>query len=87
MATRRVHGMTLVNRNGGYCHPGEMYTHRTKMEVGQAYMALFVELFLTRPSTRAVATKAKVRKGYASKVIEELVRTGTLVDPEILKQK
>jgi transposase len=87
MSARRVHGMTLMNRNAGYYHPGQMYDHRIKMEVGQAYIALFQEHHPTRPSTRAVAEKARVDKRYASKVIEELVRTGTLTDPEILKQQ
>jgi hypothetical protein len=79
MSARRVHGMTLMNRNAGYYHPGQMYDHRIKMEVGQAYIALFQEHHPTRPSTRAVAEKARVDKRYASKVIEELVRTGTLM--------
>jgi hypothetical protein len=87
MSARRVHGMILINNNAGYYHPGQMYDHRMKMQVGQAYIALFQEHHPTRPSTRAVAAKAGVEKGYASKVIQELVTTGTLTDPEILKQR
>jgi hypothetical protein len=92
MSARRVHGMTLVNRSlvnrsAGYYHPGQMYDHRIKMEVGQAYISLFQKHFSTCPSTRAVAAKARVEKGYASKVIEELVQSRTLMDPEILKQR
>ena len=34
---------------------------------------------------KAVAKKAKVDWYYASQVVEELVLTGTLIDPGILK--
>jgi hypothetical protein len=63
-----------------------MYDHRIKIEVGEAYVSLFHDNYPTRPSTRALAKKAKVDKGYAKNVIEELVETETLMDPEILKQ-
>jgi transposase len=86
MSGRCVHGLTLTNKNAGSYHPGRMYDHRIKIEVGEAYISLFHENHPARPSTRAVARKAKVDKGYAKKVIEELLETGTLLDPEILKQ-
>jgi hypothetical protein len=51
-----------------------------KMMVGQVYISLLLEKFWTPPSTRAVATKARVSRGYASSIIQELLQTGTLVD-------
>jgi transposase len=87
MSARYLHGLTLVNQNAGFYHPGEMYDHRTKMMVGQVYISLLLENFWTPPSTRAVAAKARVSRGYASSVIQELLQTGTLVDPETLKQR
>jgi hypothetical protein len=37
--------------------------------------------------TTAVAKKAKVGSTYASQVIQEFLLTGTLIDPEIIKQQ
>ena len=84
---RGVEGLTSVNLNVGIYHPGRMYDFRTKMDVGRAYIALCQELHPIRPSIIDVARKAKVGWEYASRVVEELVRTGTLIDPEILKQQ
>jgi hypothetical protein len=86
MSERRVHGLTLVNGSGGFCHPGRTYDLRTKMNVGQAYVSLFQENYPTRTSFRAAAKKAKVGKRHALKVIDELVLTGTLIDPDTMKQ-
>jgi hypothetical protein len=86
MSERRVDGLTLVNGNGGFCHPGRMRDLRTKMNVGQAHVSLFQENHPTRPSIRAVAKKAKVGKRHALKVIDELVLTGTLIDSDTMKQ-
>jgi hypothetical protein len=86
MSERRVHGLTLVNGNGGFCHPGCMCDLQTKMNVGQAHVSLFQENYPTRPSIRAVAKKAKVGKRHALKVIDELVLTGTLIHPDTMKQ-
>ena len=82
-----MHGLTLVNSNGGFYHPGRLYDLRTKMHVGHAYVSLFQENYPIRPSIRAVAKKAKVDRAYASKVIDELVLTGTLIDPDTIKQQ
>jgi transposase len=87
MTGRRMHGLTLINANGGFYHPGRMYDLRTKLEVGQVYVSLFAENYPTRPSIRAVAKEAKVERTYASKVVEEFVLTGTLIDPETIKQE
>jgi hypothetical protein len=87
MSLRRLHGLTFVNRNGGFYHPGVLYNHRIKMEVGHAYITCFCDNYPHLPMTKAVAKKAKVGRTYASVVIEELLRTGTLIDPEIIKQQ
>jgi hypothetical protein len=83
LSTHRVlRGMTLVNHNAGY-YPGRMYDHRIKMELVKP-ASHSSEHFPFRPSTRAIAAKARVEKGYVSKV-EELGRTGMLMnhrDPE-----
>jgi transposase len=86
MSGRRVHGLTLVNRNGGFYHPGVLYDHRIKMEVGHAYISIFQENYPTPPTIKAVAEKARVGRTYATQVIEELLATGTLIDPRIIKQ-
>jgi transposase len=87
MARRYVPGLNLVNNNAGLYHPGRMYDFRIKMDVGRAYVALFQENYPTRPSILAVAKKAKVGWDYASKVVDELVLTGTLIDPDIVQQQ
>jgi hypothetical protein len=58
----------------------------TGSDIGQAHVSLFQENHPTRPSIRAVAKKTKVGKRHALKVIDELVLTGTLIDPDTMKQ-
>jgi hypothetical protein len=60
-------------------HSGRAHDLRTKMDVGQACVSLFQENHPARPSIRAVAKKAKFCMNCASKVIGELVLTGTLI--------
>jgi hypothetical protein len=80
MSLRRLHGLTFVNRNGGFYHPG-------KMEVGHAYIALYHDNYPHLHTAKAVAKLAKVGCSYASLVIEELLHTGTIIDPEIIKEQ
>jgi hypothetical protein len=57
------------------------------MEVGHAYIACFHDNYPHLPTAKAVAKLAKVGRTYASLVIEELLRTGTIIDPEIIKEQ
>jgi hypothetical protein len=41
MTDRRVHGLTLVNTNEGFCHPGPMHGLGTKLHIGHACVSLF----------------------------------------------
>jgi hypothetical protein len=84
MSLRRLHS---VNINGGFYHPGVLYDHRIKMEVGNAYIACFHDNYPHLSTTTAVAKKAKVGHTYASQVIQEFLLTGTLIVPEIIKQQ
>jgi hypothetical protein len=81
MSLHRLHGLTFVNRNGGFYHPGVLYNHQ---KVGHA---LYHDNYPVMPSINAVAKKAKVSRMYASLVIEELHLTGTLIDPKIIKEQ
>jgi hypothetical protein len=77
MSVRRLHGLNFVNGNGGLYHPGV-----------HAYIACFHHDYPYLPMTTAVAKKAKVCRTFASQVIQEfLLSTGTLIDPEIIKQQ
>ncbi len=66
---------------------GDIYDYRMKISVGRAYIQLFSDCFPASPTIASVAAKAKVSRTYASKVVSELLLTGTLVNPEIIKQQ
>ena len=86
MPNPRVDGLVARNVNGGFYHPGRMYAYTVKLSIGQAYQTLLNDSYPIRPSNRAVARMAQVSRYYAGQVIEELLETGTLLDPEIIKK-
>jgi hypothetical protein len=75
----------LPNRNGGSYHPGQSYNLIRKREVGEAFLTLWEDNCPMQPSVLSVARKARVGWKYASKVIEELLETGDLLDPELTR--
>jgi hypothetical protein len=83
--SRRIHGLILPNGNGGSYHPGQPYNLVRKREVGEAFLTLWADNYPMQPSIRSVAQEARVGWNYASKVIEELLDTGDLVDPELTR--
>jgi hypothetical protein len=83
--SRRINGLILPNRNGGYYHPGQAYNLIRKKEVGQVFLTLWEDNYPTQPSVRAVARVAGVGRVYAKKVIKELLETGDLLDNELTR--
>jgi hypothetical protein len=69
------------------------------MAVGHAHISMFQDNYPARhvlmfqdncparPSIRAVAVKAKLCRKHASKVVQESVLSGALIDPDALKRK
>jgi transposase len=56
------------------------------MMLGEAYKSLLEESFPDAPSMTELAKKAQVSRKYACKVVNEMLSTGILIDPEILKR-
>jgi hypothetical protein len=83
--SRRIHGLMLPNENGGSCHAGQPCNLVRKREVGEAFLTLWADNCPMQPSVRSVAQEACVGWNHASKVIEELLDTGDLVDPELAR--
>jgi hypothetical protein len=75
----------LPNRDGGSCHPGQPCNLVRKREVGEAFLTLWADNCPMQPSVRSVAQEAGVGWNHASKVIEELLDAGDLVNPELTR--
>jgi len=76
----------LPNKNGGSCHPGQACNLIRKREVGNAFLTLWARNCPTQPSTLSVAQEARaVGWKHASQVVNELLETGDLSDPEITR--
>jgi hypothetical protein len=83
MTPRKPSFPTLQNRNGGWYQQGRLYLMPKKIEIFHMYLDLCYEKFPQRPSQRDLATRAKISRGYARKLIIELTNTGSLTDPEV----
>ena len=55
-----------------------------KLEIGYMYLDMSIDQWPERPSQRQLATKAKISRYFAKKIIIELENTGSLTDPKVL---
>jgi transposase len=83
MTPRKPHFPTLRNANGGWYQSGRVFTLPKRLTIGYEYLDLCIDKWPERPSTRQLATKAKISQTTARKIVMELENTGSLLDPEL----
>ena len=74
-----------VNGNGGFYELGRLYPLSKKWEVATVYLKLCEDNYPTIPSMSSLARHAGVSDKWAKKVIDELIETGQLENPNITK--
>jgi hypothetical protein len=62
-----------------------MYDLPKKMEVAEIYIEMYYKGFPVKPYRERVGAKARVSPSLAGKVMHELVETGHVLDPQIIK--
>jgi hypothetical protein len=69
----------------GISQSGKVFTLPKRLEIGYEYLDMCIDLWPTRPSQRQLATKSKICKKTARRIIMELENTGSLTDPELTR--
>jgi hypothetical protein len=74
-----------VNINGGFYELGKSYSFSKKCEVAAPFFRLWEDNWPIKPSMSSLARCVGVTNNWAKKVIDELTKTGQLVNPDVTK--
>ena len=60
------------NANGGWYQQGKVFTMPKRLEIGDKYLNMTIDMWPVRPSQQQLARKAKICQKTTGKIIMEL---------------